>query len=46
LALWAHGRRRAKTAASEDQALFKLTPDEEARLERLIDAEPRADKPV
>jgi cytochrome c-type biogenesis protein CcmH len=46
LALWAHGRRRSKTAASEDQALFKLTADEEARLERLIDAEPSADKPV
>jgi cytochrome c-type biogenesis protein CcmH len=46
LALWAHGRRRSKTAASEDQALFKLTPDEEARLEQLIDTEPSADKPV
>jgi cytochrome c-type biogenesis protein CcmH len=46
LALWAHGRRRSKTAASEDQALFKLTPDEEARLEQLIDTEPPADKPV
>jgi cytochrome c-type biogenesis protein CcmH len=45
LALWAHGR-RSKTAASEDLALFKLTPDEEARLQRLIDAEPPADKPV
>ena len=46
LALWAHSRRRSKSAATEDQALFKLTPDEEARLERLIDAEPPADKPV
>jgi cytochrome c-type biogenesis protein CcmH len=46
LALWAHGRRRSKTAASEDHALFKLTPDEEARLEQLIDTEPSADKPV
>jgi cytochrome c-type biogenesis protein CcmH len=46
LALWAHSRRRSKSAATEDQALFKLTPDEEARLERLIDAETPADKPV
>jgi len=46
LALWAHSRRRSKSAATEDQALVKLTPDEEARLERLIDAEPPADKPV
>src|SRR5882672_7513502 len=46
LALWAHSRRRPKSAATEDQALVKLTPDEEARLERLIGAEPPADKPV
>jgi cytochrome c-type biogenesis protein CcmH len=47
LALWAHSRRRrSNSAAPEDQALFKLTPDEEARLERLIAAEPPADKPV
>jgi cytochrome c-type biogenesis protein CcmH len=46
LALWMHSRRRSKTAVLEDQAQFKLTPDEEARLKRLIDAEPSADKPV
>jgi cytochrome c-type biogenesis protein CcmH len=46
LALWAHSRRRSKSAAAEDQALVKLTADEEARLERLIAAEPPADKPV
>ena len=45
-ALWANNRRRSKSAAAEDQALFKLTPDEEARLARLIDAEPAADKPM
>jgi cytochrome c-type biogenesis protein CcmH len=44
LALWMHSRRRAKSAAAEDEALFKLSADEEARLERLIAAEP--DKPV
>ena len=46
LALWAHSRQRSKAAVPEDQTLFKLTPDEEARLERLIAAEPPADKPV
>src|SRR6202795_3093446 len=35
IALWLHSRRRAKSAAAEDQALFKLTADEEARLQRL-----------
>src|SRR3954447_15737642 len=39
LALWMHHRRRLKSAA-EDQALFRLSADEEARLERLIAAEP------
>ena len=46
LALWAHSRRRTKSAASEDQALFKLTADEEARLARLIAAEPPAEGPA
>ena len=46
LALWVNHRRRSKSADGEDQVLFKLTPDEEARLERLIDAERSADKPV
>jgi cytochrome c-type biogenesis protein CcmH len=45
LALWMHGRRRTKSAATEDEALFKLSADEEARLERLIAAEP-PEKPV
>ena len=44
-ALWAHGRRRTKSATTQDVSLFKLTADEEARLERLI-AEPSPDKPV
>ena len=46
LALWMHGRRRSKAAAAEDELLFKLTADEEARLERLIAAEPPPEKPV
>ena len=40
LALWAHGRRRTKSAPAQE-----LTADEEARLEQLI-AERSPDKPV
>jgi cytochrome c-type biogenesis protein CcmH len=43
LALWMHNRRRTKAAAAEDP-LFKLSADEEARLERLIATEPPPDK--
>ena len=39
MALWAANRRRAKFPDAEDQALLKLTPEEETRLERLIAAE-------
>jgi cytochrome c-type biogenesis protein CcmH len=39
LALWAHARRRSK-AAADDPSLFKLSADEEARIERLMAAEP------
>ena len=46
LALWMHGRRRTKSAAAEDGSLFKLSADEEARLERLIAAEPPPEKSV
>src|SRR6266446_4087210 len=42
LALWVHGRRRAKSAIAGDQ----LNAEEEARLKRLIAAEPSPDKPV
>jgi cytochrome c-type biogenesis protein CcmH len=38
LALWMHNRRRTK--AGSDETSFKLSADEEARLERLIAAEP------
>jgi cytochrome c-type biogenesis protein CcmH len=44
LALWNYGRRRTKSGPTEDALLFKLTADEEARLERLIAAEPPPDK--
>jgi cytochrome c-type biogenesis protein CcmH len=46
LALWIHNRRRSRSAASDDQSPFKLTAEEEARLERLIAAEPSVDGPV
>ena len=46
LALWAFGRRRAKSGATEDAALFKLTAEEEARVERLIAAERSPERPV
>jgi cytochrome c-type biogenesis protein CcmH len=41
-----HGRRRSRSAAAEDQSLFRLTAEEQARLERLTAAEPAADKPA
>ena len=44
LALWMFNRRRTKAAAEDP--LFKLSADEEARLERLIAAEPPPQKPV
>jgi cytochrome c-type biogenesis protein CcmH len=44
LALWLRNRRRS--AAENDESLFKLTAEEEARLERLIAAEPSPDQPV
>ena len=46
LALWLYSRRRPGSAAARDQSLFKLTAEEEVRLERLIAAEPAPDKPV
>ena len=45
-ALWMHSRRRAKSATADDLSLSKLTADEEARLERLMEPEPSPDKPV
>jgi len=45
-ALWTLARRRAKSGATADASLFKLTADEEARLERLIAAKFSPDKPV
>jgi cytochrome c-type biogenesis protein CcmH len=44
IALWTHGRRRAKSGVAQDDSPFKLTADEEARLERLIAADVSPDK--
>jgi cytochrome c-type biogenesis protein CcmH len=44
LALWAHSRRRSGSGSKEGQSLLKLSAEEEARLERLIAAEPVPDK--
>ncbi len=46
LAVWIYNRRRSRSAASGDQSLSKLTAEEEARLERLIAAEPSAEGPA
>jgi cytochrome c-type biogenesis protein CcmH len=45
-ALWTHSRRRSRSADTEGQSLLKLSADEEARLERLMAAEPSPDRPV
>src|SRR4051794_37733876 len=45
LALWTTNRRRSKFPDAEDQALLKLTAEEEDRLERLIAAETSRESP-
>ncbi|MFL6836984.1 MAG: cytochrome c-type biogenesis protein [Bradyrhizobium sp.] len=44
-ALWRFSRRGGKSAAANETAV-KLTAEEEARLERLMQAEPAPDKPL
>jgi cytochrome c-type biogenesis protein CcmH len=44
IALWAHGRRRARSGGQQDEALSSLTPDEEARINRLIAADQIAER--
>jgi hypothetical protein len=41
-----HIRRRGKSAIADELSSFTLTADEEARLERLLAAEPAPDKPA
>jgi cytochrome c-type biogenesis protein CcmH len=43
-ALWMQRRRRARTGGAQDEALSHLTPDEEARINRLLAAEPASEK--
>ena len=45
VALWAYSRRRSASSAT-DQSLFKLTADEEARVEALISGKTPPEKPV
>ncbi len=45
-ALWIYSRRRSGSAAGQNQGFTELTAEEEARLERLIAAEPSPEKPV
>ncbi len=45
LALWTYSRRRNRSAVAEHPSLFKLTAEEEARLDRLLASEPAAEKP-
>jgi cytochrome c-type biogenesis protein CcmH len=46
LALWMQNRRRSRSLAAEDQPSFKLTAEEETRLEQLIGAEPSREQSV
>ena len=46
LALWMHGRRRAKSAPGEDGSEARLSAAEEARLQRLMAAEPPPESPT
>jgi cytochrome c-type biogenesis protein CcmH len=46
LALWIQNRRRSRSAAAQDPSSFRLTAEEEARLQRLIAVEPSPDQPV
>ena len=40
IALWLYSDRRRRAVVSERESLMKLSPDEEARLEKLLGAEP------
>jgi cytochrome c-type biogenesis protein CcmH len=45
-ALWRYSRRRPKSGDDPDESVVKLTADEQARLERLLAAEPAPEKPL
>jgi cytochrome c-type biogenesis protein CcmH len=40
IALWMHGRRRIRAGVEQEPAQLQLTPEEEARINQLIAAEP------
>ena len=44
IALTMQGRRRARADAEQDEEPLNLTPDEQARINRLMDAEPASEK--
>jgi cytochrome c-type biogenesis protein CcmH len=44
IALWMHGRRRIRAGAEQEPAQPPLTPEEEARINQLIAAEPAPEK--
>jgi cytochrome c-type biogenesis protein CcmH len=44
IALWAHGRRRARSGGEQDGTPLSLTPEEEARINQLIAAEQVVEK--
>jgi cytochrome c-type biogenesis protein CcmH len=44
IALWVHGRRRGQRDGEQDDAQSRLTPEEEARINRLIATERTAEK--
>ncbi|MBB5046559.1 cytochrome c-type biogenesis protein CcmH [Rhodopseudomonas rhenobacensis] len=46
LALWLNSRRKSPAAAGDSDTLMKLTPDEQARVERLIDEPPQPREPA
>ena len=46
LALWMQGRRRAKSSTLDDRSEARLSAEEEARLQRLMAAEPPPESPA
>jgi cytochrome c-type biogenesis protein CcmH len=45
-AMWRYSRRRPKSGDDTDESAVKLTADEQARLERLMAADPAPEKPL
>jgi cytochrome c-type biogenesis protein CcmH len=44
--MWRYSRRRPKSGDDPDESVVRLTADEQARLERLMAAEPAPEKPL